>query len=165
MADLTQARLKELLHYDPETGVFTWLVNLQGRYGRAGTVAGCQHRQYIKINVDAVRYYAHDLAWLYVQGEWPLLRLDHRDGVGTHNWIENLRPATQSQNIANSKLSKANSCGLKGVQWRKDRSRWRSHITVSGKRIYLGMFTTKEEAHAAYCVAAVKHFGEFARFK
>jgi hypothetical protein len=76
--------------------------------------------------------------------------------------IGNLRPATQSQNLANSTLSSKNTSGYKGVRWDNRREHWTASIMVNYKGKFLGSFNTAEEAHAAYCAAAKKHFGEFA---
>src|SRR4051812_10516942 len=110
---LTQERLKELLSYDPLTGVFLWLEDRGGK--RAGDVAGCEKRVYTLISVDDQIYRAHHLAWLYMTGEWPDPFVDHRD-LNKHNNIwTNLREATKSQNQANIGLIKSNKSGFKGV--------------------------------------------------
>lgn len=162
---LTQERLKELLSYDPETGIFRWLQDRGGK--RAGDVAGCKKRTYIVISVDDVVYRAHLLAWFYMTGEWPNPFVDHRDTHKHNNAWENLRLATKSQNQANIGRTKANTSGLKGVSryrqgeaWGKP---WQAGIGQNGKRIHLGHFATKEAAHAAYINAAELLFGEFAR--
>jgi hypothetical protein len=76
---------------------------------------------------------------------------------------ENLRIATKSQNQMNRPSSGRSSCGLKGIGWSKQKSRWRSRIMIDGKEIHLGFFTTKEAAYAAYCHGAELHHGKFAR--
>lgn len=160
MTALTVERLRELLHYDPETGIFTRLVDL-GRLARVGMTAGSPNeRGYIKIRIDGTYYRAHHLAWFYMTGEFPAPgTIDHKDTDGGNNEWENLRKATRSQNQANRK-----SClGLKGARWHKRDKRWISSITVEGQVIHLGRFKTAEEAHAAYATAAREHFGEFAR--
>lgn len=163
--ELTQERLKELLSYDPLMGVFLWLVDRGGK--RAGDVAGCRKRTYIVISVDDVVYRAHHLAWFYMTGRWPDPFVDHRD-LNKHNNIwTNLREATKSQNMANVGLIKSNASGLKGVsRYRAGESYgkpWQACIGKDGKSNHLGHFATKEEAHAAYCEAAERFFGEFAR--
>jgi hypothetical protein len=162
---LTQERLKELLTYDPETGLFYWLVD-RGSI-KAGAVAGCRKRTYIAISVDDVIYRAHHLAWVYMTGRWPEPFVDHRD-LNKHNnaWV-NLREATKSQNQANVGIIASNKSGLKGVSRYRAGERygkpWQACIGVNGKSKHLGHFATKEEAHAAYCEAASEIFGEFAR--
>lgn len=91
--------------------------------------------------------------------------IDHKDGNPMNCKRDNLREATRSQNQANRKLQCNNTTGFKGVTKFKGRNKWFSKITVDGKHIHLGSFDTPEDAHAAYCKAATKHFGEFARFE
>lgn len=88
---------------------------------------------------------------------------DHADGNGLNNTRSNLRLATRAQNNANVRRKKTNRSGYKGV-YRK-RSKWQARIMVNRQHIDLGSFDTPELAHAAYCEAARKHFGEFARFE
>ena len=149
----TQSRLKELLHYDQETGVFTWLVNRRNRQV-AGHVAGCLSKAsgYISIGVDLKMYQAHRLAWLYVNGVWPKNEIDHIDGIKSNNKISNLRKATRSLNVQNQKKAHANSSsGFLGAH--KYGSKWRAKIGLNGKKIFLGYFATPQEAHSAYITA------------
>jgi len=166
LAELTQARLKELINYDPTTGIFTWRVT-RGRVNR-GEAAGCKqgNDQYMHccIRIDSVNYKAHRLAFLYMHSYMPPL-IDHKDGDTLNNRIENLRQATQSQNLANCKCSKNNASGFKSVWFHKGDKRWMSQIMARGHKIYLGSFLTPEEAHEAYKRAALTYFGEFARFE
>ena len=161
---LTAERLRELLRYDPDTGVFIRLVTTAPN-APAGGVAGYVSKQigYVLIGIDREDYLGHRLAWLYMTGEWPQVRLDHRDGNRANNaWI-NLRLSTQSQNVANSRRRKASASGFKGVSFCKFTGRWRAVIKQDYKFRCLGRFDTPEAAHAAYCEAARMAFGEFAR--
>ena|SRR3990167_6112314 len=155
-------RLRGLLHYDSDTGVFTWRVNR--RRVKTGDIAGTVNAQgYVQICIDGRLYLAHRLAWLYVHGEWPSGDLDHWDTNRANNVIGNLRPATNSQNQANSRQRRDNTSGYKGVCWDKRCHRWVAGIYVDGRRRHLGRFDTPEAGHAAYCNAASEYFGEFAR--
>lgn len=164
---LTQARLKELLHYDPETGDFTWRQDRGGR--RSGQPAGCKSskRSYVAISVDDRIYRGHLLAWFYVTGEWPKPFLDHKDLNKKNNAFANLRIATKSQNMANRGAQKNSSSGLKGVSpyraGEKYGKPWQATIQKDGRTIYLGHFESSELAHAAYSAAAVRLFGAFGR--
>src|SRR5690606_34614864 len=101
---LTQQRLKELLYYDPETGIFTRLVGRSGPRARAGDVAGSDNgKGYIRIYVDGRPYKAHRLAWFYMHGEWPE-EIDHRNGERADNRLSNLRPVTRQQNNLNQSI-------------------------------------------------------------
>ena len=164
---ITQERLKHLLLYDPETGVFRHLkppdrICRMKEGDIAGTVGGSRTHRYRKLCVDGEYYYAHHLAWLYENGEWRD-RIDHKDRDGLNNSISNLRPCTQSQNMINSVTTKLNKYGFRGVRYHRDRAKpYSSRIRVNKKDICLGYFKTPEEASDAYIKAAVKHFGEFA---
>lgn len=91
-------------------------------------------------------------------------KVDHRDNNPLNNLRSNLRPATHSQNIRNSKKPSTNTSGFKGVYWNKSDCRWVAQINVNGKKISLGRFSDPQKAYEAYCKAAKEHFGEFARF-
>lgn len=160
---LDQSRLKDLLKYDPESGVFTWIKPGVGRKARAG----CSSSTYTLIFVDGKVYRAHRLAWLYMTGKWPKAMIDHIDLNKHNNAFSNLREADGSQNKANMPMPRTNTSGFKGVSWSKCGATygkpWQAQISKDRKRMGLGCFATKEEAHAAYVVAAEKIFGEFAR--
>jgi hypothetical protein len=89
--------------------------------------------------------------------------IDHIDGNPLNNAISNLRLATKTQQQQNTRVRARNRSGLKGAIYHTDRKVWTSRIKVDGKRIFLGTFHTAEEAHDAYCEAATKYFGTFAR--
>jgi hypothetical protein len=105
---------------------------------------------------------AHRLAWMLYYGREAPGMIDHRNGDRQDNRIENLRIATHSQNGANARRHSRNTSGLKGASWMPKRGKWQASITVRNKQIGLGYFDTKEEAHAAYLIAAREHQGEFA---
>jgi hypothetical protein len=93
------------------------------------------------------------------------VKVDHRDGNGLNNTRKNLRYATYAQNNRNARLRKDNPTGFKGVHLKRSSGKFQALIRVDKVRIHLGSFVTPEEAHAAYCKAAKKYFGAFARFK
>jgi HNH endonuclease len=98
MADgiITRTRLKEFLHYDPETGVFTWLVK-PCRNILAGSIAGnVMNEGYVMVKIDRKNYKAHRLAWLYVHGTFPPDQLDHINRGRADNRLCNLRLSTQA---------------------------------------------------------------------
>lgn len=164
---LTVERLYEVLTYDPETGVFKWKIT-RANSAIKGRVAGCFRNgegSYRQILIDGRKYYEHRLAWLYVHGEWPPM-VDHINLNKSDNAIKNLRKATVSQNLANSKVWKNNKLGVKGVRKRNGRDDlYEARLCFRGKQRVLGLFTSAEEAHTAYLDAAKQHYGEFARGK
>lgn len=170
---LTAERLKEMVLYDPRTGVFRWLeaaISRNTPHRVFGGIAGeLKPSGYVLISIDGHRYRAHRLAWLYVKGVWPTGGLDHRDLNRSHNAFHNLRPASQQQNSFNTPVSKNSSCGFKGVYLYRGRPgysgplRWRAKINVGPRQIHLGTFDTPEEANRAYENAAKVYAGEFAR--
>lgn len=165
MAELTQARLKEVLNYDPETGIFLRIKTINSR-AKIGGKVGCLNRSgYYVISIDYELHYLHRLAWVFMYGYWPSNQIDHINGVKSDNRIANLREVTNKQNTRNSKIKKSNKSGYKGVSWSKIAGKWHAQITVEGSNNHLGYFDVAEEAHKVYCEAAHRYFGEFARFK
>jgi hypothetical protein len=164
---LTAERLRQVLDYDPTTGIFTWKETL-ARRAPAGSMAGYlgrnDHREFLMIGIDGRKYQTSWLAWFYIHGTWPKAQIDHRDGNPLNNCIDNLREATGSQNQANRGRNKNNTSGYKGVS--RDKSgRWAACIWKDGQKIWLGCHDTAELAHIAYCWAARELNGEFARFE
>ena len=159
---LTAEHLREVLNYDPTTGIFTWK-KMDRRHWLLGTAAGARHSGgYTRIYVNGQEYYGHRLAWLYVHGEWPPHQVDHINGVRTDNRIANLRLATATENHANTKLRVDNTSGLEGVCRHSTSKRWRARLHCNGVEKHLGFFDTKEEAAEAYRRAASENFGQFA---
>lgn len=135
---VTHERLKELLHYDPETGVFRRLVRRFGAHEFPDTHDG---RGYLQFCVDGRLYLAHRLAWLYVHGHWPPTEIDHKNRIRDDNRLANLRLATRSQNNWNKvRVAKSNS-GHLGVYGLKNGS-WCA--VIAGR--WLGTFWVREEA-------------------
>jgi hypothetical protein len=157
-------RVRELLTFDSETGVFRVRVRRPGSHAKVGDIVGCPTvKGYLRIQIDGELWYSHLLAWLYVFNEW-VDELDHRDGDSGHNAIGNLRPCDRSQNNANWKLGKRNKHGLKGVTYVARLPKpWRAQHQVKGKNRHIGCFETKEAANAAYMDAVRGYFGDFAR--
>ena len=160
---LTQERLQELLEYDQDTGEFRWRVTRKPNIC-AGEVAGCRARsEYWKICIDGCNYRAHQLAWLYVNGEWGRPLIDHCDGDPLNNAWDNLRLASHADNAANRPRLPGNTSGLKGASFDRRRGNWMAQITKKGKHYFIGRFATAQEAHEAYVKKARELFGEFAR--
>lgn len=158
-------RVKELLSYDSETGKLYWKQSV-ARWIKPGDEAGSYLRCTVDVTIDTITYRAHRIVWLLVTGNDPgTFLIDHLDGNPHNNKFQNLRLATSRQNQCNQKRRTDNTSGLKGVTWDKSRGKWAAGIQVKGKHIFLGRHKTKEEAYAAYCEAARKLHGEFARLE
>lgn len=144
--ELTSEKLRELLHYDPETGVFVWLRRTSNRV-KVGDVAGRPHvAGYWQIGIDGTIYLAHRLAWMYVNGEMPTGVIDHIDRDKRNNRWENLRCVTQRENLLNAGMRRDSTSGHKGVHFAKREGKWLAHATERGRLKHLGYFDTKEQA-------------------
>lgn len=112
---ITHDRLKELLHYNPDTGVFTNRVR-RGGNALAGGIAGCiTNKGYVHIRIDGKDYQAHRLAWLYVYGEFPKIEIDHINHIRSDNRISKLRLATHQENGKNQSKHCTNTSGHTGI--------------------------------------------------
>ena len=147
--EITQAELKEILHYDPETGIFRWRYSV-ARKVKPWDVAGTTtFAKYCHIKINGKNCKAHRVAWLYMTCEWPVEQIDHKDGVKSNNSWKNLRLATNKQNMENQSLRKNNTSGCGGVTWRPDAKKWRARIGHGYNRIHVGYFETFEQASSA----------------
>jgi hypothetical protein len=160
--EISCERVKELVRYDPKTGVFIFRQNRSNRL--AGSMAGGKTKLgYILVRLDNCQIYAHRLAWFYVYGEWPPEQVDHINGVRDDNSLGNLRLASQSQNTCNGVLRRTNTSGYRGVSWVKEKKKWVAGLTKNGKQYKLGYFDDPKEAHMAYLDAARKLHGQFSK--
>lgn len=154
---LTQERAKELLDYDPSTGVFTWKVSRRGRNAKAGMVAGSiSSSGYRMLCLDGKSYSAHRVAWLWWYGKFPENHIDHVNRIKDDNRIGNLLDVTPRENGQN--LPNHSPYGV-GVHKHPDRDLYEVRLKVNGKRRYLGYYKTPEEARDAYweaCAAIEK---------
>jgi hypothetical protein len=160
---ITHDELKKLLHYNPETGIFTWRIRLSFRT-RVGAVAGCRRSNgsfYIRIH--GLLYLAHRLAWLYMTGAFPKQVIDHINRDPWDNRWANLRACSQAENSRNTKVSRNNTSGISGVsRGPQKKEAWAAHIMINRRKIHLGYYATIEEAGHARRTAEETHFGAFA---
>jgi HNH endonuclease/AP2 domain len=157
MNDIDSTKLRELLDYNPDTGVFIWKVK-PCKNKNAGIEAGCISTGYRLIKVLKKYYQAHRLAWLYVYGEFPSKFIDHINGNPLDNRIVNLREATNYENSQNIyKPQSNNTSGFLGVTYMQKKKKWRAKIAVEGKRLSLGYYKSPEDAHKAYIEAKRKY--------
>lgn len=145
---ISHAKLTSILHYEPNTGIFTWIES-RGRL-LAGKEAGSVTKVgYREITAHGTQYLAHRLAWFYVHGSWPQFFIDHINGTKDDNRIANLRDVERFSNFQNTPaLSENSATGVRGVSFH--RGIFKAEIRVNNVRRYLGVFTTLEDASKAY---------------
>ncbi len=148
---LTQSQLKELLHYDKHTGLFTWKV-ARNNIVKIGSITGNRKTTlgYGNIRISFLGksrlYSTHRLAWLYEFGEFPKKHLDHVNHDRLDNRICILREVDRIDNQRNQKIRSTNKSGLNGVYWHKNSKKWAAEICVNKTSIHLGYFKDKNEA-------------------
>lgn len=155
-------RIKELVDYNQENGLFTWKVYRGGK-AKAGTPAGSIRVDgYMAICIDKKSYFSSRIAWYLSTGIDPVnFDIDHIDGNKMNNRFSNLRLATESQNCSNRKRRADNTSGFKGVY--RMGKKWAANITANKCKKHLGVFDTPEIAYAEYLKHASSMHGEFAR--
>lgn len=157
---LTANRLREVLSYDLESGVFTWLVPLSNRV-KVGDFAGAFRPDgYLVIRVDGSLYHTGRLAWLFVTGQFSVGQIDHKDQNPSNNKFANLRDVPQRVNLLNKSNANCTSkTGIRGVNFdrRRKTNPWRARIFVDGKEIFLGCFPDAKNALFARLTAQKKY--------
>jgi hypothetical protein len=153
-------RLRQLLDCDPATGLLTWKQRPHPKARiEVGSVAGCITPTAVVVKIDGAIHKAHRIVWLMVRGEPVPEKIDHEDTDPLHNWIDNLRAATTSQNGANAGLYSSNKSGVKGVCWYAAIGKWRAYL----RNQRIGDFDTLEQAAAARRETFAREYGAFAR--
>lgn len=160
---LSVNELQSAFEYEPWTGVLRWKRRAANRV-RVGAIAGCPKSDYWQVCLNNQRMLAHRVAWAIHYGNWPQGEIDHINGDGLDNRIDNLRVTDHFGNMRNSKRMACNTSGVKGVSWRSDSRRWRVTIRAGGRRLNLGSFKSIAEAAAVVAAARADHHGEFARY-
>lgn len=152
-----QPRLREIFSYDADIGRFRWKTN-RPRGVMAGDIAGSFNPAtgYRRVSLDGVRHWEHRLIWVFHNGDIGKAEIDHIDGDRTNNKIENLRLSDRSTNLQNQSATRKSRSGLLGVSWNKSGRKWRAVICLNQRRIYLGLYSTPQEAHQAYLTAKSK---------
>lgn len=155
---LTQERLKELLDYNPETGLFTNKID-RGRRAKKGNVAGIFHVStgYWHIKINNKSYKAHRLAFLWMEGYFPENCVDHIDRDRSNNKWNNLREVSISCNNKNCNIYKTNTSGITGVHFYKKYKKWLAYIVFNSKTKNLGYFDELIDAAKARWEAEVKY--------
>lgn len=168
MSELTQEIVRELLDYDPNTGVLTWKERSPSLFNCvkhseewackrwnnrcAGKPAGSlmSSNGYWRVSIFGRYYLAHRLVWLYVTGNFPNHHIDHKNGCRIDNRFDNLREVLPAQNSKNRRMNSRNTSGFTGISFNKSNCLWIAYGWKNNKRAYLGSFKTPEMAHLAY---------------
>ena len=162
---LTQQELKSIVHYDCNTGIFTWVKTKKST--NIGKPAGCFSKGtgYHVICIHYNQYQAHRLAWLYVYGKFPDGDIDHINQVRSDNRIANLRACTRGQNRLNTHRPNKSNTGIKGVSYnsKNPKNPWRARVILRFKKVFDKSFATAKEANEAAIEARNRFQGEFAR--
>ena len=157
--ELSVERLKELFTYDDGK----LISNLKIKSRNVGDVVGSKgSKGYLCARVDGVNYLVHRIIYMMHKGSLPQF-LDHIDGDIYNNRIENLRPATNTENQWNQKISARNKSGYKGVSWEKSRSKWRAGCKFQKKTYNLGYFDDPAQASIVVQEFRKNNHKEFAR--
>lgn len=165
-ADCSVAELHRYLRYDAETGRLYWRASTNRRIRVGDEAFSALSRGYRHGKLLGRSYYAHRVIWAMHTGTWPGdMLVDHINCNPLDNRIVNLRLATKAQNIYNRGADKRNSSGLKGVTFDPKLGKWKARIRANRKTQHLGVFTSPEDAYAAYRQAAPQFHGEFARWE
>lgn len=151
----TSARVRELLDYDPQTGAFTRKVRTAQRHqtgSRADFLITTGIKVgYRRVSIDSQRFLAHRVAWLYVHGDWPAHQIDHLNCDRGDNRIANLRDVPHAVNMQNRRTPRTDNVNdCLGVVFMRSNGKWRARIQLAGKGRHIGVYETKEAAHAAY---------------
>lgn len=154
---ISHEKLLDMFDYDSTTGIMSRRKSISGHY--VGEIIGLiTEKGYRRAIILGKSYYIHNLVWFYVYGTYPKHEVDHKNGIRDDNRIDNLRPATRTQQLQNRQPN-PNKHGLPGIRF--DGSKWIARISVNKIRIILGRFDTKEDAYEAYRKARVFYFGEY----
>jgi len=153
---INQKRLKKLLNYDPETGLFHWLAS--GKGVKPTLIAGYVSRDgYVHIRIDKISYKSSRLAFLWMEGYFPEHNVDHVNRIRNDDRWVNLRHVTQRCNIINSSMQKNNTSGITGVNWENRDKRWHSRIKINRKTKHLGYYIDLKDAVEARWKAEVRY--------
>lgn len=157
----------KLLDYDRTTGLLFWKKSGKGRRKNllAGTIDRRENRKssrlnYIKININRTRTYAHRVVWIMHNGDIPKgLEVDHIDGDGLNNRIENLRLVTKTENMRSNRVRANSTTGIPGVR-ETTNGTYQARIVANNRDYFLGTFKTIIEAAEARKNGEKKYWGQ-----
>lgn len=161
MAELLASRIRKLFNYDHETGQLIWrdreLAEFQStqswrtwnsRYSGKAAGSYTERLNCIVLGINGKSYKAHRVVWIWHYGEWPRQQIDHINGDGRDNRIENLRDVSCSENHKNMPVNQNSRSGIIGVRLHKDGA-WVAEIKVGEKYVHLGSYSDIRLAAAA----------------
>lgn len=149
--------MKDLFDYRPASGKLYWKSgNRKGQ--RAGTF---NRKGYRQVGVNGKIYLEHRLIWFLVTGSWPTQYIDHANKSKADNRWSNLREASPSESVCNRNTQVNNKAGRRGVYPSSVKGKWSARITCNSVRIFLGNFSTEDEAASAYAEASKQFHGRF----
>lgn len=157
--DLTAEEVRYFFDYDKETGNLIRINTTKHSKRYLNKVAGSKWSSgYVVVVLPGGRrFLAHRLVWLWVYGEWPKHEIDHINGRGDDNRIENLRDVTREVNGENQRTAMVdNRSGIFGATWIEKRKSYHVAIQAKGKSYFLGLFKDPDHAREAYVTAKRK---------
>ncbi|MEN1919816.1 HNH endonuclease [Enterobacter asburiae] len=138
-------------------GNLVWAIKPANRV-KIGDVAGCLSDGYRRFEYSGCQYLAHRIVWEMINGPIPEgMEVDHINHVRADNRIENLRLISQSDNARNKSLPSTNTSGEIGIHWNKKLSKWHVQINADGKRKFVGVYESMEEAKQARDKVKAEH--------
>ena len=152
---ITQKELKEVLSYNPLTGLFVWKISPSNSVPIGSAAGYVLSIGYIFIGINYERYLAHRLAFIYMENSHPE-EVDHQNHIRSDNRWKNLIAATRQTNKQNQPKLVTNTSGFTGVTWNNATEKWRAQITINKKNIYLGTFIEMDNAISARKEANIK---------
>lgn len=143
---ITRNELKKILNYNRKTGIFKWNIKASKNI-KVNDIAGTLTKDgYIHIKINRKIYKAHRLVWLYIYGEMPNEKIDHKNHIKNDNRFRNLRLVTHSENMKNLSKRKDNKSGYTGVYYRNKNKKWCASIRVDKKQLHIGYFDNRADA-------------------
>lgn len=148
MKEISLEYLLTKIEYNKESGVFRKKGTNQRGIIVASKPTGSRDKNgYVVIKIKDIRYFAHRLVWFIENRSWPTM-IDHINGVPFDNRIENLKASNSRENQANQRKHRLGR--LLGCYFNKTSRKWCAQITIKGRKLRIGCFTTELAAHNAY---------------
>lgn len=146
---LTHETILNIVEYNKNLGTLTWKkpTGNRAKVGmRVGNICRFHGNEYLQARIQKENFLIHRLIWFIEKGEWPKHQIDHIDGNGLNNKIQNLRDVPVSEQSKNLSRRETNTSGVTGVTWNKNIRKWVAQISVNNEAKYLGKFDLFEDA-------------------